>query len=72
MRVPCPTCNRLGRVPKAYPAGTAMSYCGPNGESWPHETCQSCMGSGWVNDDRPMKTDVQVQIDAIIDSPSNG
>lgn len=66
MRIPCPTCKRLGTVDKAMPAGTVMGYCGPNGERWPQETCQSCMGSGWVNDERPVKTDAQVQIDTLI------
>ena len=72
MRVPCPMCKRLGRVPKAYPDGTVMAYCGPNGESWPHETCQTCMGSGWVNDQQPMKTDTQIQIETIIGPTANG
>jgi hypothetical protein len=62
MTIPCPTCKRLGKVSKAFPAGTAMSYCGPDGERWPHETCQTCMGSGWVNDDRPIQTDAEKQI----------
>lgn len=58
MRVPCPTCGRLGRVPKAYPDGAVIGYCGMNGERVPHETCQSCAGTGWVNDERaPIRSD---------------
>jgi DnaJ-class molecular chaperone len=48
MRVPCPTCDRLGKVPKALPPNTAMSYCGPNGERVPYEMCQTCNGQGWM------------------------
>lgn len=48
MRKRCPTCNGLGRVPKVFPDGVVMGYCGPDGERWPHETCQNCWGSGWV------------------------
>lgn len=50
MVVPCPTCKRLGRVPKAFPPGTAMGYCGPNGERVPYESCRTCSGSGWIDD----------------------
>jgi len=53
MLIRCPTCKGLGRVPKAYPSGTVMMYSGPNGENWPHEPCQSCSGSGWVEDGTP-------------------
>jgi hypothetical protein len=56
VRIPCPTCHRKGRVPKIFDG--PMSYYNPHtGESWPHETCQTCMGSGWVNDSNPAKTD---------------
>ena len=62
MRIPCPTCHRKGRVPKIFDG--PMSYYNPHtGESWPHETCQTCMGSGWVNDSNPAKTDAEVQIE---------
>lgn len=49
MRVRCPTCGGYGKVPKAYPAGTVMGYVGPDGENWPHELCQTCGMSGWVD-----------------------
>lgn len=49
LKFPCPTCHRLGKVPKAFPSGTVMGYCGPDGESWPHELCQTCNGVGWVD-----------------------
>lgn len=52
MKLPCPTCHRLGTVPKTYPAGAMIGYCGPNGETLPHETCQTCNGSGWIEDGR--------------------
>lgn len=66
MRIPCPTCDRLGRVPKRFGAGVAMGYYNPStGDTWPHEICQTCMGSGWVNDNAPVKTDAQVEIDWI-------
>jgi len=48
MRKKCPVCNGLGKVPKSYPSDTAMSYCGPDGEGWPHEICQNCNGEKWV------------------------
>jgi hypothetical protein len=70
MRIPCPTCHRLGTVDKAYPAGTAMGYVGPNGECWPQETCQTCMGSGWVNDEKPVKTDAEKAIEITIGASS--
>ena len=63
MRIPCPTCHRKGRVPIIHDG--PMCYSGRNGENWPHETCQTCMGSGWVNDATPIKTDAQVQIDGL-------
>lgn len=48
LRIPCPTCARLGRIPRAYPSGTVLMYCGPNGERVPYDICQTCGGSGWV------------------------
>lgn len=50
MLVRCPTCHGLGTINQAFPEGTVMGYCGPNGERWPQETCQSCGGSGWCED----------------------
>lgn len=67
MRVPCPTCGRLGRVPKAFPVGAVIGYCGPNGERVPYETCQSCGGSGWVNDSNPARCDAEVATGATSD-----
>lgn len=52
MRVRCPTCRGLGRVPQAFPDGAAIGYCGPNGERVPHEPCQTCGTSGWIEDGR--------------------
>jgi len=26
-----------------------MCYVGPDGENWPHEMCQTCGMSGWVD-----------------------
>lgn len=49
MRMRCPTCGGLGKVPKAMPAGTVMGYVGPEGENWPMEFCQTCGHSGWVD-----------------------
>ena len=48
MLTKCPVCHGLGSVEKSYPVGTLMGYCGPNGERWPHETCQNCNGQKWV------------------------
>lgn len=48
MEVPCPTCHRKGRVIRADCIGVPMSYCGPNGERFPMETCRTCSGTGWV------------------------
>lgn len=56
MKLPCPTCHRLGTVPKTYPAGAMIGYCGPSGETVPHETCQTCNGSGWIEDGRHAKS----------------
>ena len=67
MRIPCPTCGRLGRVPKAFPTGAVISYCGMNGERVPHETCQSCAGTGWVNDERHIRSDAAVAENATAD-----
>lgn len=64
MRVQCPTCGRLGRVPKVFPVGAAIGYCGPNGERVPYETCQTCGGSGWVNSNASVRTDHEVANDA--------
>lgn len=50
MRIPCPTCKRLGKIPKAFPDGTVLAYCGPNGEACPYEVCQTCGGEGWIED----------------------
>ena len=50
MLIRCPTCSGLGTVNQAYPAGTVMGYSGLRGERWPQEMCQSCSGSGWVED----------------------
>jgi hypothetical protein len=63
MRVPCPTCGRLGRVPKAFPPGAVIGYCGPNGERVPYETCQSCGGSGWVEAGAAVRTDAETAND---------
>jgi hypothetical protein len=63
VRIPCPTCGRKGTVDKRFGPGVSMGYYNPNtGDTWPQETCQSCMGSGWVNDGTPIKTDAEVQI----------
>lgn len=68
MRVPCPTCGRLGRLPKVYPDGAVIGYCGFNGEHVPYEKCQSCAGTGWVNDERaPIRSDAAVADDAMAD-----
>jgi hypothetical protein len=53
MLIRCPTCHGKGRVPDMSHTGS-MCYCDPyTGESWPHEWCQSCAGSGWVEDGTP-------------------
>ena len=50
MKIPCPTCDRLGKLPKKYPMGTIISYCGRDGEVVPYETCKTCNGEGWIDD----------------------
>lgn len=47
MRVLCPTCGGKGSIPDPKCSGF-MNYCGPNGETSPHVYCQTCGGSGWV------------------------
>jgi hypothetical protein len=47
-----------------------MGYSGPNGERWPQETCQTCMGAGWVNNDTAVKTDAEKQLADIIGTSS--
>jgi hypothetical protein len=66
MKIPCPTCKRLGRVPKAFPQGALIAYCGPNGERVPHETCRTCNGEGWIGKDL---TDVSELEKLFKDSP---
>ena len=49
MRTLCPTCSGKGSIPDPKCAGQAMCYCNPyTGDSFPHVTCQTCGGSGWV------------------------
>jgi len=45
MKVNCPVCGGSGRIPQRGLYGP-ISYLGPNGESWPMETCPGCGGSG--------------------------
>ena len=42
MKVTCPVCGGRGVVPIYYEGN--MAYLGPNGESWPMETCPGCYG----------------------------
>ena len=55
MLIRCPTCGGKGRVPSARFSGPMMYYNPITGDSWPHETCQSCAGSGWVEDGGPVR-----------------
>lgn len=49
MKVLCPTCGGKGAIPDPKCIGaTTMGYVGPNGESVPYATCQTCGGTGWV------------------------
>lgn len=52
MLIQCPTCGGRGSVPDPKCVGRAMLYYNPEtGNSCPHVTCQSCAGSGWVEDE---------------------
>lgn len=62
MRVPCPTCDRKGTVNVRHDG--PMCYVGPNGESWPQEMCQSCCGSGWVDQPERVRVTREMAIDA--------
>lgn len=48
MTVLCPTCNGKGKIADPKCIGVVMSYCGPNGETVPYISCQTCGGSGWI------------------------
>ena len=48
MRILCPTCNGTGTISDPKCIGKCMCYSGPNGETIPQVMCQSCWGSGWV------------------------
>ncbi len=50
MKVLCPTCGGKGAIPDPKCVGLTMSYCGPNGEAVPYVCCQTCGGTGWVNE----------------------
>lgn len=51
----CPTCAGKGTVDRVKGMPRVLSYCGPNGERCPQETCPNCYGSGWVGTpDGPM------------------
>ncbi len=50
MKVLCPTCGGKGAIPNPKCVGLTMSYCGPNGEAVPYVCCQTCGGTGWVNE----------------------
>ncbi|MFA5366268.1 MAG: hypothetical protein WC325_13890 [Candidatus Bathyarchaeia archaeon] len=48
MKVTCPVCNGKGRVPIHYNGD--MAYYNPyTGESFPHEPCPACSGTGLQN-----------------------
>lgn len=47
MRKLCPTCGGRGSIDNPKLQGP-MCYNGPNGETWPQVTCQTCCGIGWV------------------------
>ncbi len=48
MKILCPTCDGKGTIDDPKCIGRVMSYSGPNGETCPQVTCQSCYGEGWV------------------------
>ena len=50
MKKLCPTCNGKGSIPDPKCIGIPMAYCGPNGERCPEVMCQSCNGSGWIEE----------------------
>jgi len=49
MRVLCPTCGgKKTIIDPTIPDGVAMGYCDGQGNSMPQVACQTCGGSGWV------------------------
>ena len=49
MRVLCPTCGGKKTITDpTIPDGVAMGYCDGQGNSMPQVACQTCGGSGWV------------------------
>lgn len=55
VKIKCPVCGGLGRVPIKYTG--AMGYTSPNGDGFPHEPCQGCGGTGIqeISDEAYMK-----------------
>lgn len=49
MKILCPTCGGKGTIADPKLQGRAMCYAGPNGETCPQVYCQTCSGTGWVD-----------------------
>jgi len=52
MKILCPTCQGKGSIPDPRCIGIVMSYSGPNGESCPYIICQTCNGTGWIEEEK--------------------
>lgn len=49
--IPCPTCKMKGRIPDPKYFGKPVAYYNPiTGDSFPHISCRTCKGAGWVYD----------------------
>jgi hypothetical protein len=48
MTILCPTCGGRCKIPDPKLVGKIMGYSGPNGESCFLIICQTCAGTGWV------------------------
>lgn len=56
MLKPCPTCKGKGSINDPACVGRVMGYYNPHtGDCCPQIMCQSCAGSGWVEDGTPVR-----------------
>ena len=72
MKVPCPSCDAVGKLYKTFLADERPNWVGwwgqklvfPDGQiadKWPTVECQSCGGSGWIEQVPDMMATVSIK-----------